>query len=164
MPATRSAKQRPHQTYPQDDRLIRTLTRLLDDAFTIPGTNYRIGLDPILGLVLPGGGDIASTMTSGLIILRAVQRGAPKVLVLRMLANLGIDTVLGSIPLLGDLFDFVFKANRRNLDLLQARQGLRIRKATLGDYLFLAAVMLIFLAIVSIPVVLIVLLIGKLLQ
>jgi hypothetical protein len=98
---------------------MRDLARVLDEAVRIPGTNIRIGLDALLGL-LPGGGDIAGGVFSGLIILQAARAGAPIAVLGRMLANVAIDVVVGAIPLLGDLFDIAWRANTRNVRLLES--------------------------------------------
>ena len=98
------------------DRL-RRLAWLLDELFRIPGTQQRVGLDALIGLV-PGVGDTIGALLSTYIILEAARRGASVWTVTRMLANVGVETVIGAVPLLGDLFDVVFKANRRNLALL----------------------------------------------
>lgn len=102
---------------PGMDRL-RTLVRLLDDAVRIPGTDFRIGFDALIGLI-PGFGDIAGGIMSVMVILAAARAGAPRSVIARMLGNAGIDMVLGAVPLLGDLFDAGWKANRRNLNLLE---------------------------------------------
>lgn len=98
---------------------LRSLTHVLDNAIAIPGTRFRVGLDPLLGL-LPGGGDVAGAALSAYIVLESARFGLPKETLLRMLTNLVLDTVLGSLPLLGDFFDASWKANSRNLDLLEA--------------------------------------------
>lgn len=96
---------------------LRTLVRVLDDVVTIPGTNFRFGLDALLGLI-PGVGDVTGGVMSGMVILAASRAGAPRSVIARMVANAGIDMVVGTVPLLGDLFDMGWKANRKNLDLL----------------------------------------------
>ena len=96
----------------------RTLTRLLDSAATVPGTGVRFGLDAVLGLV-PGLGDIAGAVLAGYLVILAQRLGAPRAVVLRMLGNVAVDTVGGTVPLLGDLFDVAFKSNTRNLALLE---------------------------------------------
>jgi hypothetical protein len=103
-----------------DDRIARArqITRLLDSALLVPGTGIRFGLDPLIGLV-PGLGDVAGAVLSGYIVLLAADLGAPPVIVLRMLANIAIDTFGGAVPVLGDAFDFVWKSNTRNLALLE---------------------------------------------
>lgn len=97
---------------------LRTLVRLLDDAIQIPGTNFRVGLDALIGLI-PGFGDLAGGIMSGMVILAAARAGAPRSVIARMLGNAGIDILFGAVPLLGDLFDAGWKANRRNLNLLE---------------------------------------------
>ena len=97
---------------------IDQLAGLMDDAFRIPLTNIRFGLDPLLGL-FPGIGDLGSGLIGLIIIARARQLGVRKRVVLRMLLNLGIDTVLGSVPIVGDLFDVAWKANRKNVRLIE---------------------------------------------
>ena len=92
---------------------------MLDEAIRIPGTNIRIGLDALLGL-LPGGGDIAGGLASGLIILQAARDGAPAPVLGRMLGNVVVDVVVGAIPILGDVFDVAWRANTRNVRLLDA--------------------------------------------
>lgn len=97
---------------------IRKLSRLMDSAFGIPGTKFRIGLDPIMGLV-PGLGDLVGAAFSGYIILLAVQLGIPGSDIRKMIFNAGIETVIGEIPLIGDLFDAYYKANLRNVAILE---------------------------------------------
>ena len=104
----------------QADRLERIdrLTRFLDEAFQIPGTNFRVGWDSIIGLV-PGLGDVATAAMSMYLIQQAHQAGASKWVIARMLGNVGLDVTLGAIPLVGDAFDMFFKSNRRNARLLK---------------------------------------------
>lgn len=101
---------------------LSNLSRLLDDSIPVPGTDYRIGLDPLLGL-LPGVGDLPATGVSAYIVLEAARLGAPRETLARMLFNLVLDATLGSIPLVGDVFDAVWKANVRNVELLESRVG-----------------------------------------
>jgi hypothetical protein len=96
----------------------RTLTRLLDSAGRVPGTRIRFGLDPVLGLV-PGLGDVTGAAMAGYVVLLAARLGAPRAVVLRMLGNVAVDAVAGAVPLLGDAFDVGWKANTRNLALLE---------------------------------------------
>lgn len=102
----------------RDIRRARALARILDTAVGIPGTRIRFGLDPVLGLV-PGAGDVASAMLSAYIVLVAANKGAPRPVIWRMLGNIAVDTALGSVPVLGDLFDVAFKSNIRNVELLE---------------------------------------------
>jgi hypothetical protein len=107
-----------------DDPLARAraLTRLLDSAARVPGTSFRFGLDPILGLV-PGLGDVAGAALSGYVVLLASRHGAPTTVIVRMLGNVVIDTVGGTVPVVGDLFDAGWKSNTRNLALLERHLG-----------------------------------------
>jgi hypothetical protein len=100
-----------------DARRVRLLARAMDSAIRVPGTGIRLGLDSIVGLV-PGAGDLVSSLVSGYIVLASARMGVPAAVVTRMILNLGVDTLVGSVPLLGDLFDVGFKANIRNAALL----------------------------------------------
>ena len=94
------------------------LATLLDTAFFIPGTNIRFGIDAMIGLV-PGIGDAITTAMSLYIVHEARQLGAPRHLIARMLANVALDGVVGAVPFLGDAFDVMWRANRRNMTLLR---------------------------------------------
>jgi len=96
---------------------LRALTRLMDQAFGVPGTKWRFGLDALFGLV-PGLGDVVGGVIAVYALHVARQLRAPGVIQLHMLSNIAIDATVGTIPILGDLFDFVFKAQTRNLALL----------------------------------------------
>jgi hypothetical protein len=98
---------------------VRLLSRLLDEQFRIPGTTYRVGLDGLLGL-LPGAGDAIGALLSAYILYEAIRLGAPKTVLLRMVTNIGIDTLGGAIPVVGDIFDVAWKANKKNAALLHA--------------------------------------------
>ena len=91
---------------------------LLDSAFRVPGTNFSFGLDPVLGLI-PWIGDLTTPLFSAVLLLHAVRMRIPKIVQLRMLMNAAIDFSIGVIPVIGDLFDFGWKANVRNLALLE---------------------------------------------
>jgi hypothetical protein len=96
----------------------RAVARLLDEAIEVPGTSWRIGVDPLLGLV-PGVGDVLGAILSSWILLVGVRLGAPASVVARMALNVAVDAVVGSVPLAGDLADFAWKANVRNVRLLE---------------------------------------------
>lgn len=97
---------------------VQWLARMMDDNFRVPGTNLRFGWDSVLGL-FPGLGDVLTSTISLLIVHHAWQTNASPLTLARMLGNVGVDFVVGAIPLVGDLFDFVFKANRKNARLLE---------------------------------------------
>ncbi|MGC1275291.1 MAG: DUF4112 domain-containing protein, partial [Planctomycetaceae bacterium] len=93
---------------------IRWLAKSLDEAFRVPGTGYRFGWDQIVGLV-PGGGDVATGLLASYIVVEAARLGIPRRTLWRMVANVAVDMAVGAVPVAGDLFDFAFKANRKNL-------------------------------------------------
>ena len=121
---------------PQDPAIValRKWATLLDSAFRVPGTQLRFGLDPVVGLI-PGIGDIVTGFFSVLMLLHAVRLRVPKVVLVRMTINVGLDLLAGAIPLLGDLFDAGYKANLRNLALLErhAHGGVAPQRS---DYIF----------------------------
>lgn len=119
---------------------VHHLARLLDSSIRLPG-GIRIGLDGLLGLV-PGVGDMLGGALSTWIFYQANKQGAPKSLQLRMILNILVDVMLGAIPIVGDLFDFMWKANNRNLALLERYQAApkpTRQRATIGNTLFLVA-------------------------
>lgn len=97
---------------------IRRLVRLLDEAFRIPGTNYRVGLDGLIGLV-PVAGDLITGGLALWIIREAAEMGVPRRTLTRMFWNVGVDVTAGFVPAVGDLFDVAWKANVKNLALLE---------------------------------------------
>ena len=97
---------------------VRVLAKLLDNSIAIPGTGWKIGFDPIVGLI-PGIGDLIGAVLSGYIILEAARADASAFTLVRMVGNVAIDTVLGAVPALGDLFDAAWKSNTKNVALLE---------------------------------------------
>ena len=128
---------------------LRKWSVLLDSAFRVPGTNLTFGLDPILGLI-PGLGDLTTPFFAALLLLHAVRLRIPRVVQLRMLINAAIDLATGFVPFIGDLFDFSWKANVRNLALLEryARPG---STASRGDWVFVLVVIGVLAAVAVIP-------------
>lgn len=123
------------RTNPLDStRRARDLARILDSAFRVPGTRFRFGLDPLLGLV-PGLGDAVGGGFGLYLLFQAYQAGAPAIVMFRMFANIAADVVLGGVPVLGDLLDAGYKANLRNLSLLE-RYLERPQQATRGSLAF----------------------------
>ena len=135
----------------QQQRLsaLRNTARLLDSAFVVPGTSYRIGLDPILGLV-PGIGDLVSPLFTIGILWQGRDLGIPRVVQVRMLGNVLLDALVGAVPLLGDLFDFAWKANERNYALLELHAE-EERTPSTGDWLFVTALAALALVTAAIP-------------
>jgi hypothetical protein len=137
------------------DENLDLLSHLLDDWFRLPGTSIRFGLDGIIGLI-PGLGDILAGLASCILIVAAWFRGVPYVGLMRMVVNLAIDVIVGTIPIIGDAFDIAWKANRRNYALM-TRHLRQPRRHTWKDYVFLLCIAAMLFAIFAIPVVFIVL-------
>ncbi len=108
----------PVEAVPTEFKYLDSMSDLLDSRFRIPGTNIRFGLDFLVGLV-PYAGDLVTFVFSGVLVISMARNGASGMVVLKMLGNILLDTLVGSIPILGDLFDLSFKANRRNYKLLK---------------------------------------------
>ena len=126
------------------DQSLERLSWLMDDMFRIPGIGWRIGLDALVGLI-PGFGDTATSLASFYILASAVRYGVPKVTILRMALNIGIDYAVGSLPVVGDLFDAWWKSNQMNVDLVRKRATVsagEARKGKTSDWLFVGAIML----------------------
>ena len=142
-----------------NDRSSR-LDRSVDDpdiatAVTIARVTDRAMLDPIIGLLVPGAGDLVTAAVGLYVVAVAARRRLPAVVIARMLINLGIDAAVGSIPLAGDVFDFAFQANRKNVALLRARHD--ARRSRPSDWLIVAGAGLLFLAALALPIILLVL-------
>jgi hypothetical protein len=131
------------------------LARVLDEWFRIPGTSIRFGLDGIIGLV-PWAGDVLAGLASYVIIIAAWFRGVPYITLTRMVVNLGIDVIIGSIPLLGDAFDIAWKANRRNYALV-SRHLEQPHRHTWKDWVFLLLIAIAVAAIFVVPLLLLIL-------
>ena len=103
-----------------DERLrwVERIARLMDSQFQLPGTRFRFGLDPLLGL-LPVVGDLSTLAVSGALLLTMMRHGASGSVVVRMAVNILLDTIIGAIPILGNVFDFAYKSNERNVALLR---------------------------------------------
>lgn len=141
-------------TLAQEQRIValRHVSRLLDSAYQVPGTSYRFGLDPIVGLV-PGLGDLISPLFTIAILWQSQDLHLPRVIQLRMLFNVAIDTFVGMVPIAGDLFDFAWKANDMNMVLLE-RHAFEERPPSVGDWLFVVALTVLLLALAVLPFVL----------
>ncbi len=131
----------------KEEKLIRLkrLSERLDDTFTIPGTKYKIGIEALIGAV-PIIGDLIGGILASYIMYSGMKMGAPPRIIARMAVNIAIDFAIGSIPIIGDLFDLVWKANRKNVELIE--------DATLDDkeeqklnYLIITALILVLLGI-----------------
>jgi hypothetical protein len=128
----------------QVEQSLERLGWLMDDLFRIPGVGWRVGLDALVGLI-PGVGDTATTLASLYILTSAVRYRVPKITLLRMGLNLGIDYAVGALPLVGDLFDAWWKSNQKNIDLLRKRATVsasEAREGEVSDWLFVGLIIL----------------------
>ena len=150
-PVTRLRQLTPRQE--QGLEALRKVAQILDSAFVVPGTSYRVGLDPILGLV-PGLGDLVSPLFTIGILWQARELALPRIVQLRMIFNVAIDSLVGAVPVLGDLFDFAWKANKMNLALLE-RHAQEERAASAGDWLFVLLMVAMVVLVAVIPFVLV---------
>ena len=146
-------KNRPTFNGPEQipDSELDSLARWMDSAFQIPGTGIRFGLDAIVGLI-PGIGDTVTSMVSLYILHAASRYGVPRVTLLRMAMNIGIDWIFGAIPLVGDAFDIYWKANLKNVDLLRRHvvaTAPEQRRARRGDWLVVAGLSIALLALLA---------------
>lgn len=114
---------------------LENLSRYLDGLFRIPGVGWKFGLDALIGLV-PNVGDTLTSVASFYILFAGARYGVPKITLLRMALNIGLDYLVGSIPFLGDIFDFFWRSNKRNMDLIRERATGK-GKGTKSDYLFI---------------------------
>jgi Domain of unknown function (DUF4112) len=134
------------------DETLRRLEILLDEAFRIPGTQVRFGIDGIIGLV-PGVGDALAGLLSLVIPIAAWMRGVPYIAMVRMTVNIAIGVLVGTIPIAGDIFDIFWKANRRNYRLLQ-RHLREPRQHSWRDWVFLLVLCALLLLILASPILL----------
>ena len=135
------------------DENLDMLSHLLDDFIRIPGTSIRFGLDGIIGFI-PGIGDLLGGVASTIIILAAWSRGVPKVTLARMVANVGIEVVVGAVPVLGDVFDIAWKANRRNYALLTGSVEEPQRQSK-RSWIFFAVLCAVLLVLMVLPLVIV---------
>jgi hypothetical protein len=131
--------------------LLRRWARIFDSAFRVPGTGITFGLDPIIGLI-PGLGDLSSPIFSVFIIWHAAKLRVPRVVMARMVLNALIDGAVGAIPVIGDLFDFAWKASAWNLALLE-RHAMPGTPARRSDWIFVSLCIAIIGAAALLPIV-----------
>ena len=130
----------------QLEPLFRWIATVMDEFVRLPGTRFRFGIDPLIGLI-PGLGDTASAIVSAMTLIQAARCGLPKILLARMSLNILINEVIGIIPGIGDAFSFWFKSNKRNYELMQAYFGAP-RKPRSSDWIFVAAILAVLVIIV----------------
>lgn len=124
---------------------LESLSRYLDGLFRVPGTGWRFGLDALIGLI-PNAGDTLTSILSFYILIAGARYGVPKITLLRMALNIGLDYLVGTIPFIGDAFDFFWKSNKRNMDLIRERAtGKNV--GTWHDYAFVFGMILLLIGL-----------------
>jgi Domain of unknown function (DUF4112) len=124
---------------------LEQLSHYLDDFFRVPGVGWRFGLDALIGLI-PNVGDTITSFASFYILIAGVRYGVPKITLVRMAFNIGLDYLVGTIPFIGDAFDFFWKANKQNMELIRER-GTGKGQGSTGDYIFVFAIIGILIAV-----------------
>lgn len=127
------------------EKSLDDLARYLDGLFRVPGTDWRFGLDALIGLI-PNVGDTVTSFASFYILVAGVRYGVPKITLLRMAFNIAVDYLVGSIPFIGDAFDFIWKANQQNMNLIRTRAAGRGKGKT-SDYVFVFGLVVLLIAI-----------------
>lgn len=138
-----------HYSKIEVEQSLEQLSRWMDGVFRIPGTGWRFGLDALVGLI-PGVGDTVTALASFYILAAGVRYRVPKVTLLRMGLNIGLDYVFGSIPIVGDVFDVAWKSNQKNVELLRERatvSAAEAKKGRLSDWIFVGVIILFLLAL-----------------
>lgn len=142
---------------------VATVVRWLDDLVRVPGTKFGIGLDAIVGAVVPGLGDAVTGAVALTLLRTAVRRGVPRVVIARMFVNIAIDTLFGLVPVVGDVFDLLWRSNTRNLALLERHQGELEPRARTGDWMIVGAAATLVVGSVLAPLMLVAWLLSALL-
>jgi hypothetical protein len=128
------------------------LVRWLDDGLRIPGTRIGVGLDPILGLLLPGAGDAVTGTGSVALLFLALRERVPTVILLRMCLNILVDVLGGLVPFVGDAFDFVWRSNRRNMDLIERYREDPKAEPSWADYAVVTLGVLLAVLSIALPI------------
>lgn len=140
-PQKRGVLTKPDRRQIEIEESLETISHYLDGVFRVPGVGWRFGLDAIIGLV-PNVGDITTSLLSFYILVAGVRYGVPKITLVRMAFNVGLDYLVGVIPFVGDAFDFFWKSNKQNMDLIRER-GKGRGEGTIGDWIFVILMILI---------------------
>ena len=141
---------------------LENLSHYLDGFFRIPGTGWRFGLDALIGLI-PNVGDTLTSFASFYILFAGVRYGVPKITLLRMAFNIGLDYLVGTIPFVGDAFDFFWKSNKQNMDLIRERAtGKDV--GTTADYIFVVGIILFLILLLIGSILISIFIIGYLFQ
>lgn len=142
----------PDAKLPQDLVALRRFAYYMDEAFTVPGTNIKVGIDALLGLI-PGIGDVIGGVLSTWIVVGALRHRVPARIIMRMIFNIAIDLVFGAVPLAGDVFDFLYEENVKNMRLLEKHRDRRRPPRSTAAIAFVAACIVLF--VVAMAVVLV---------
>ncbi|HVF71270.1 MAG TPA: DUF4112 domain-containing protein [Chthoniobacterales bacterium] len=140
--------------------IFKWIAFIMDDIVRVPGTKFRFGLDPLLGLI-PGIGDTSSALVSGIALIQAVRLGVPKVLVARMALNVLLNELIGIVPVVGDAFSFWFKSNARNYDIIKNHR-LGANPRSRSDWIFVIGILVVVFLIVCAGIAISFLLLGAL--
>jgi hypothetical protein len=135
---------------------------IMDEVIRVPGTQFRFGLDPLIGLI-PGIGDTSSALVSGFALIQAVRLGVPKVLLMRMALNILVNEVIGVVPVVGDAFSFWFKSNARNYEIIKTHR-LGPSAARKSDWLFVIGILLLLIVIVVVGIAISFLILGAIVR
>lgn len=124
----------------QVEPLFRWIALFMDNLIRVPGTRFRIGIDPLIGLI-PGIGDTGSAMVSAVALIQAARQGLPKIILARMAVNILLNEFIGIVPVVGDAFSFWFKSNARNHQLIKDYAGGH-RKVSRSDWIFVFGILI----------------------
>jgi hypothetical protein len=131
--------------------IFKWIALIMDEVIRVPGTKFRFGLDPLLGLI-PGIGDASSAVVSGFALLQAVRLGVPKILLARMAVNILVNEVIGVVPVIGDAFSFWFKSNARNYEIIKQHVATPGAVTRRSDWIFVIGVLVLLVVIVCVGV------------
>lgn len=142
----------PDSALPKDLVALRRFAYLMDEAFSIPGTRMRLGLDAVLGLI-PGIGDVIGALLSTWIIAGALRHRVPALVIVRMVLNVSVDLLFGAVPVAGDVFDFMFEENMMNMRLLEKHRDRRRPPRSAGQIALVLAAIITFLVLLALAAV-----------
>ena len=127
---------------------LQLLSQRLDESITLPGTKYKIGIDPIIGLI-PGGGDVIGGILSMYIMHTGIKMGVQKTVIIKMFRNIALDFLIGWIPIIGDIFDVIWKSNQKNVKLIEKSLNLENDNTLLGYMMILLLILILVIVIAS---------------